>query len=1677
MVIHTRLPGLLLCSCLFLLITSPAFSQELTPDYCYANSVLPSVYQAWQETPSWAALAAGPAYATGNVFLEILQGEYSGGLSPYNPPVVSAELGGVNFAVKNFAGLPDRWLFPRVYNETAQNLAHVAQYTPGEGPLFNGGSRTIQFGGLAEDCAMIRVFNVSLEDGRVYHFTLGSTHPDQDVRMALLRESNLPDGWAVRGDAYFERQAEALGSETAQEFIPTETGSYALVVFMNDLTVAGGSYTVGYQEYVVPELPDLRVVAAEPIAPTEGIAEPLEFTVRNTGGSPAASCLAALYIDGGLEYDDLPVPALDPGASAVVTCTVPGLPAGTHDLQIVVDHGETVQEGNETNNDLAYSIQVASAPLPDLFVDQVSPYIVIPNQPAELHIEVANGGPLAAPASSTYVDVDSGDHTWVIPTPAIPALGHVTVSQLLPGLAEGDHDLLIRVDDGNQIPEISEFNNEDVRPLLAEGPNLVVAEITPQEIIGNMVPEFEIRVTNLGSGEAAGGFLRVRLDGQVQCDLVPYPAIAPYGSAMVTCQAGGVLSPGSHSVEACADVTQSQPESDETDNCLTVNVQAIPSSVLVLPDGTGDYPTIQEGIDAVIDGGEVILAPGVYSGPGNRDITYGGKSLSVVTAFDGRAIIDCQGSIDEPHRGFIFNSGETNDARLVRVDIINGWVDTGAGGGILCSSSGPSIEDVLIRDCHADEGGAMAFVGTYGMDLRVVVEGCTIVSNYANLGGALWLGGNAGVMMDNTLIAQNSSYGGAVGVANSSDPTLELSCCDLWGNSGGDYTTAASGQLGIRNNISQNPLFCDVGAEDFQVASNSPCSAGVNDDCGRIGALGVGCGALGGTVRHVQADGGGQYLTIQHALNNCEDGDIVELADGTYTGTGNYDITTLGKAVVVRSASGNPVACRIDGQDIHRLFVFDDGEGPATVIQNLGILNGAAPTGAGILCNGSSPTFEGLRIWDCDATDDGGAIHCEAYASPVISQCTFENNTAADDGGALYAYNWSSPTVTGCVFAGNLAGDRGGGALFVVNSFPEVSLCTFVGNEAVNGGGVTFVYAYGPVTSCVFADNTGTYGGAAQCYGNAQVDFINCTMYGNWSSNGAQVYLRNNSSPDFDSCILAFGYLGASMARYADDCNPTLVCTDIWYNEFGDYPDFIADQLNVNGNFGADPLFCNAGIGNLYLRGDSPCAMVNNSECGQVGALPVGCTGSWLVRPDGSGDFATIQEAIDAAAPGETVVLADGVYTGAGNRELDLLGKDITLRSQSGDAAQCIIDCQGSQTQPHWGIQIVSGEGQDTVLENITITGAYRTYGAGGRIDGSSPTLRGMVFRDNGGGDGGGLIVAGGNPVLENCVFENNSVSDAGGGLYLNTSFAQLIGCVFRGNSAFWGGGGLYNQNSGPNVLDCVFEDNYSDHWGGAVHNRYADSAPNFTRCLFIANSAPNGGALFNRDGTTPSFTGCTFVSNRSANGAVLNTRSSSVTNLVRGLLVFSPEGAAITWDGTGAVTSFCSNVYGNTGGDWTGPLAGQLAINDNFAANPVFCDRYGGDYQLSSVSPCQPANSPCGWLVGALDVGCVLSEVQEDQNGEIPANLVLHGAVPNPFNPMTTISFAVPRNEDVEVAIYGVDGRRVAVLLREMLAAGQHEVVWSGRDQGGRPAASGVYFVRIKAGPEVRTGKIMLAR
>ena len=88
-----------------------------------------------------------------------------------------------------------------------------------------------------------------------------------------------------------------------------------------------------------------------------------------------------------------------------------------------------------------------------------------------------------------------------------------------------------------------------------------------------------------------------------------------------------------------------------------------------------------------------------------------------------------------------------------------------------------------------------------------------------------------------------------------------------------------------------------------------------------------------------------------------------------------------------------------------------------------------------------------------------------------------------------------------------------------------------------------------------------------------------------------------------------------------------------------------------------------------------------------------------------------------------------------------------------------------------------------------------------------------------------------------------------------------------------------------------------------------------------------------------------------------------------------------------------------------------------------------------------------------------------------------LRPCVPNPFNPSTVVAFDLAQPGTVSLVVYGLDGRRVRVLAEGAFAAGRHERLWDGRDQGGRRLGSGVYFVRLLTADGTSVGRVAMLK
>jgi len=200
------------------------------------------------------------------------------------------------------------------------------------------------------------------------------------------------------------------------------------------------------------------------------------------------------------------------------------------------------------------------------------------------------------------------------------------------------------------------------------------------------------------------------------------------------------------------------------------------------------------------------------------------------------------------------------------------------------------------------------------------------------------------------------------------------------------------------------------------------------------------------------------------------------------------------------------------------------------------------------------------------------------------------------------------------------------------------------------------------------------------------------------------------------------------------------------------------------------------------------------------------------VRRDGKG-FPTIRSAIDAAKDGDTVLVADGTYTGVGNRNIDFQGKRITLRSENGPE-RCIIDCEGKGR----GFYFRRNEKADSVVDGFTITNGYAD-GDGGAIlcSSSSPTIINVIISNNKcGGSGGGICLAPGDSKIANVVLIGNRAKGFGGGLCSRAGNPRVTNCTVAANAAEQGGG-LYFDDGSPALSNSIVWENTAAATGNEI--------------------------------------------------------------------------------------------------------------------------------------------------------------------------------------------------------------------------------------------------------------------
>ena len=182
---------------------------------------------------------------------------------------------------------------------------------------------------------------------------------------------------------------------------------------------------------------------------------------------------------------------------------------------------------------------------------------------------------------------------------------------------------------------------------------------------------------------------------------------------------------------------------------------------------------------------------------------------------------------------------------------------------------------------------------------------------------------------------------------------------------------------------------------------------------------------------------------------------------------------------------------------------------------------------------------------------------------------------------------------------------------------------------------------------------------------------------------------------------------------------------------------------------------------------------------------------------DGSGDFNNIQAAIDDSNDGDTVIVADGVYTDFHSMGIIIHGKSITLRSENGPTS-CIIDCNATESDLRRGFSFMSGE---SILDGFTI------------INGIAPwqLFPPGSFRSV----GGAIYCEYSNPTIRNCIISGNSTDGSnGGGIYSDHCDLTIINCIFHNNSSVYGSG-IYSKHSNLTVTNSILRGTTPNEIGG----------------------------------------------------------------------------------------------------------------------------------------------------------------------------------------------------------------------------------------------------------------------
>jgi len=738
---------------------------------------------------------------------------------------------------------------------------------------------------------------------------------------------------------------------------------------------------------------------------------------------------------------------------------------------------------------------------------------------------------------------------------------------------------------------------------------------------------------------------------------------------------------------------------------------------------------------------------------------------------------------------------------------------------------------------------------------------------------------------------------------------------------------------------------------------------------------------------------------IQDAVDASTNGDLILVTNGIYQTGGSVSDNQTNRINVTAPMTVQSV------------------NGPAvTIIEGYHIISPAAVRCA-FLTNGA--TLSGFTLTNGLGLIGGGGVFC---GSPncVVSNCVIIGNTVfggAQGGGA------HSGILVDCKLIGNSAGGGGGAyGASLIN-------CIVSSNSASYGGGMY----NGTATNCLIVSNTAaSFGG-----GSYQGTFVNCTLAENtavsagggvYGGTGAWLY---NSIVFFNSAPTGPNLLGAT----CDYC-----CTT---------PAVAGDDNITN-----DPAFVDITTGDFHLQPNSPCINAGNNsfittstdldgnprivngtvDMGayespyNLGVHYVSLTSTNPVSPFNGWTIAAtnIQDAIDAASAGDSIIVSNGIYQ-IGGRTVNgyvltnrvVINKAVTVQSINGPASTVIAGLPGTGGYPSSGYRCVYLTNGAALIGFTLTNGATSNSGtntvtelSGAAVwcESTSAVISNCVLTHSYASHYGGAAYQG---TLNNCVISNNTASLDGGGTYLANVDNSIIvsnGVVAKG---FGGGGTAYGVSS-----NCLITGNSAPDGGGAYYSTLAE-------CQISRNGASVGGGLYACVANNSLIFGNTA---RGDGGGAYNCSATNCTIVL--------NTATTLGEGGGVYGGSLMNcvVYDNIAfGSFNFYFPSNVLMNyccttplptngiGNITNEPIFVNFNGSDFHLQSNSPC----------INAGNNAYVTSTTDLDGNPRIVGGTVDIGAYEYQ-TPTSIISYAwlqqygLPTDGSADFADYDGTGMNV---------------------------------------------------